>query len=59
MKPAERRFRRQQIDSAKASIERWKQAKARFTPGTMPHSRASYELTKAQEHLDSLKGIKA
>lgn len=55
MRPAERRIRRQQIDSAKASLQRWKDAVAKFKPGTLPHSRASEEVNKAQYRLDALK----
>lgn len=56
MKPAERPIRRQQIDSAKASLQRWKDAVAKFKPGALPHSRASEEVAKAESRLAYLKG---
>lgn len=56
MKPADRRIKRQRIDAEKACVQRWKDAVAKFTPGTLPHSKACEELAKAEDRLSYLKG---
>lgn len=55
MKPAERRIRRQEIDLAKASLQRWKDALSKSTPGTVAYIAAKYKLGEVQRKLDALK----
>lgn len=55
MTPRQKRMRREQIDDAKKCLARWQGVRARMTPGTMPHSKASDEVSKAMAHLEALK----
>lgn len=56
MKPAERRIRRQQIDLAKASVQRWSEALSKFLPGTVAYIAAKHRINEAQKTLDNLQG---
>ena len=53
MRPSQRNKINADLKKAKSDLETWRKAADRFKPGTLPYARASNEMDKAQDRINS------